>query len=44
MFELFEIKEFVDSGLASISFMLEQSQIPLFSIVQSSDEALYNIF
>ena len=38
------MKEYVDSGLASISFMLEDTQIQMFSLVQSADEALYNIF
>ena len=42
MFELFEIKEYVDSGLSSFSFM--QSQRRANMIDASSDEALYYLF
>lgn len=44
MFELYELKEYVDSGLSSISFMVDRTQTNLFSFVQSSDDALFNLF
>jgi hypothetical protein len=44
MFELYEIKEYVDSGMASINFLLDRARCELFSFFQSSDEALYSVF
>ena len=44
MFELFELKEYVDSGMAFMHFAVDKSQIELFSFVQTSDDALFNIF
>ena len=44
MFELFQINEFVDAGMASINFLLEETRAELFSFTQASDEALFNLF
>jgi hypothetical protein len=44
MFELYELKEYVDSGLASINFAVDKTRCSLFDFVQASDEALFHLF
>jgi hypothetical protein len=44
MFELYELKEYVDSGLASLNFAVARTQCKLYDFVQASDDALFNLF
>jgi hypothetical protein len=44
MFELYMLKEYVDSGFGNINFILTDSRLNLFSIAQLSDDALYGVF
>jgi hypothetical protein len=44
MFELYELKEFVDAGMSSLNFFLPTTQCNLFNFVQASDDALFNLF
>jgi len=44
MFELFEVKEYVDSGMASINFALDRTRCSLYDYCQASDEALFHLF
>ena len=44
MFELYELKEYVDSGMAVLNFMSDVSRTDLNTYVMASDDALYNLF
>jgi len=44
MFELYELKEYVDSGLANYSGLIEKSQCKLNEYVILSDSSILNVF
>lgn len=44
MFELYELKEFVDSGMANACFKTQKTKCNLFDIMQYTDDALLNVF
>lgn len=44
MFELYELKEFVDAGMTNICFQIHSTRSSLFDIMQYADGALLNVF
>lgn len=44
MFELYELKEFVDAGMTNICFEIHNTRSSLFDIMQYADGALLNVF
>lgn len=44
MFEIYELKEYVDAGLGSISAFCPKSRCNLYEFMQCSDDGLFNIF
>lgn len=44
MFELYQLKEFVEAGLTKVCFLSKNTRFSLEDIMQFSDDALLNIF
>lgn len=44
MYELYELKEYVDAGLGNLNALIEKTRSSLFEYLQYSDDGLFNLF
>lgn len=44
MYELYELKEYVDAGLGNLNALMEKTRSSLFEYLQYSDDGLFNLF